>query len=60
MPIYAYKCRECDEKFESFRAISASDEDVACPKCGKKKPERVVSSVFSKGSGESRGYARPT
>jgi len=60
MPIYAYKCRECEEKFEQFRAISASDDQVKCPRCGTKKPKRLISVVFSKGGGESGGYIRPT
>jgi putative FmdB family regulatory protein len=46
MPIYAYRCRKCDEVFESFRGIYDNDDSVACPKCGEKKPRRVLSSVF--------------
>jgi putative FmdB family regulatory protein len=60
MPIYAYRCRECGEKFEQFRSISSSDDEVACPKCGAKKPDRLICNVFSKSAGESPGYSRPT
>jgi len=60
MPIYVYRCRKCREKFEQFRSISAGDEGVACPRCGAKKPERLISAVFSKGSGGGGGYIRPT
>jgi putative FmdB family regulatory protein len=52
MPIYAYRCRECQEKFESFRGIFSSDKEVACPKCSAKNPQRLFSPVFTKGSGE--------
>lgn len=48
MPIYEYRCRECGEIFESFRAINASDEEVVCPRCGAKKPNRRLSSVYGK------------
>jgi putative FmdB family regulatory protein len=60
MPIYAYQCRKCEEKFEQFRSISSSDDEVACPRCGTKKPNRLISAVFSKSAGESRGDFRPT
>ena len=60
MPIYAYQCRECDERFEQFRAISASDDQVTCPRCGTKKPKRLISIVFSQGFNDSGRYVRPT
>jgi putative FmdB family regulatory protein len=60
MPIYAYQCRKCGEKFEQFRSISSSDNEVACPKCGTKKPDRLISTVFSKSAGGSGGDFRPT
>lgn len=43
MPIYEYQCRKCNEKFESYRGLSGSDKDVACPVCGEKGPRRIVS-----------------
>ncbi|OGN98323.1 MAG: hypothetical protein A2Y89_05195 [Chloroflexi bacterium RBG_13_51_18] len=46
MPIYAYRCRECGEQFESFRAMNDDDAEVACPKCGRKNPQRVFSPVY--------------
>ncbi len=50
MPIYEYKCRGCGEAFEDYRPISATDEDVTCPKCGRKDPERVYSPFLSQNS----------
>ena len=50
MPIYEYSCTGCGEEFEGFRAISASDADVSCPKCGNKNPKRKLSSFISKSS----------
>jgi putative FmdB family regulatory protein len=55
MPIYVYRCKNCGEKFEDFRSIHDSDDEVACPSCGEKSPQRVVSSVFSRGSSGNRG-----
>ena len=56
MPIYEYECPECQEKFEQFKPIYASDEDVACLKCGAE-AKRVISKMApgsSCGCGESR------
>ncbi len=34
MPIYEYKCKNCDDVFEEFQSMGASSESVKCPKCG--------------------------
>jgi len=61
MPIYEYRCRKCGEKFESFRAISDSDDNVECPKCGEKDARRIISTVFSRNpSGKSGNLHFPT
>ena len=60
MPIYAYKCRKCGEKFESFRSISDDDSEVECPKCGAKNHQRELSSFYSKGSGSKGNLVFPT
>ena len=36
MPVYEYICKECGFKFEMSRHFYDSDEDLACPLCGKK------------------------
>jgi putative FmdB family regulatory protein len=63
MPIYAYKCKSCGERFEAMRRMSDRDEDVCCSACGTEYPQRVLSNVFSS-SGASTGgapvYTRPT
>ena len=45
MPIYEYKCRECDLVFELLKR-SRMDEDspVRCPGCGGEETEKLVSS----------------
>jgi putative FmdB family regulatory protein len=36
MPIYDFKCRACENTFESFKRISTREEPLseACPSCG--------------------------
>ncbi len=50
MPIYEYECPDCDEKFEQFKPVHASGEDVPCPKCATPAP-RVVSRLACSASG---------
>lgn len=52
MPIYEFKCSNCDEFFELLKMSSDDEQDVKCPKCGSKEFERVLSATYySMGSG---------
>ena len=53
MPTYEYECDQCGHAFEEFQRISAKPVRV-CPKCGKRKVRRLISSgggIVFKGSG---------
>ena len=58
MPLYEYRCKQCGNKFEVLRGITASDEDVKCPKCGGEKPEKLLSVVCGSSHCESKGNLR--
>jgi putative FmdB family regulatory protein len=52
MPLYEYECPACGHRFERIQKFS--DSPLAeCPKCGKKKLDKLVSSpaIKFKGSG---------
>jgi putative FmdB family regulatory protein len=53
MPTYEYRCEACGHQFEKFQSIiSASIRK--CPKCGRKKVKRLISTgagLLFKGSG---------
>jgi putative FmdB family regulatory protein len=51
MPIYEYHCQKCNQDFEYL--VFGSDEPNACPACGGKKVNRLMSACGfkSKGSG---------
>lgn len=53
MPIYEYKCRKCDTKFELLQRVGATNEGVNCPKCGASKPIKQFSVFTSQGTGSS-------
>jgi len=53
MPTYEYKCEACGHGFEKFHSIMASP-IRKCPKCGKNKVKRLISTgagLIFKGSG---------
>jgi putative FmdB family regulatory protein len=53
MPTYEYQCDACGHKFEKFQSIT-STAVKKCPKCGKNKVRRLISSgagVIFKGGG---------
>lgn len=44
MPIYEYRCEECEDQFEELLLGSEPDPDT-CPKCGAEAVRRVISST---------------
>ncbi|HHS96689.1 MAG TPA: zinc ribbon domain-containing protein [Chloroflexi bacterium] len=43
MPVYEYRCKKCNVKFEKFvRSLSAQNA-VQCPRCGSEEVEKAVS-----------------
>jgi putative FmdB family regulatory protein len=49
MPIYEYRCDECDACFEKL-VFSGADEPVRCPECKSKKVHRQMSCISTAGS----------
>lgn len=51
MPIYEYRCRKCGKVFETIQKVDEGGENLKCPSCGKKGPEKVMSCCFSSSKG---------
>jgi putative FmdB family regulatory protein len=51
VPIYEYRCRKCNHKFEVLQKVSEDGTNLECPACKAKNPERIFS-VFAGGSSE--------
>jgi putative FmdB family regulatory protein len=49
MPIYEYECRNCQERFEVVQRMNEDNSKVRCPKCGRDRPQKVLS-AFASGS----------
>ncbi len=61
MPTYEYACEACGHRFEQFQSITAKPLRK-CPKCGKLKVKRLISSgggFLFKGSGFYQTDYRP-
>ncbi len=41
MPVFEYRCKKCDEKFEQL--VFSSGEKVECPKCGNTDNQKLIS-----------------
>jgi len=50
MPIYEYKCQDCESQFERIRRIKEADADLACVRCQSHNVRRVIS-LFNAASG---------
>lgn len=56
MPIYEFKCSNCEEFFEVIVKSSNDNDAVSCPKCKSTEFQRVVSKTnFSMGSSSGKG-----
>ena len=47
MPIFEYKCSDCDTKFEVLHKSTAKQDDVSCPNCNSIKNRKLFSSFSS-------------
>jgi putative FmdB family regulatory protein len=55
MPIYEYRCSDCNHIFELFLTYQEyGAKSVACPKCGNIHPERIIKPVRVARSEEDR------
>lgn len=41
MPVFEYRCKKCDEKFEQL--VFSAEEIVECPKCGNEDNQKLIS-----------------
>jgi putative FmdB family regulatory protein len=49
MPVYEYRCEECDERFELFVRSMTEQSAFTCPECGSQRIRKNIS-LFGVGS----------
>jgi len=54
MPIYTYKCEDCEEEFDLLVGVSANPDKLECQKCGSVNIKRIFS-AFGVSKGKSGG-----
>ncbi len=61
MPIYEFRCLECNELFEILFTSALDKAEMVCAKCGAKTIERVLSSTnYSMGGSSSASKSGAT
>ena len=61
MPLYEYRCPDCQGRFEIIQHLGTSAAETVCPACGAQHVERQLSTfaVSNGGSGASSSSAAP-
>ena len=49
MPIFEYKCKQCNSKFEVLHKSSLNQEQVNCPSCNSKENQKLLSTFSATG-----------
>ncbi|PID76331.1 MAG: hypothetical protein CSB24_07245 [Deltaproteobacteria bacterium] len=45
MPIYEYKCQDCNQRFEEITSSAKNDQPVRCKSCNSVNTRRVISAA---------------
>ncbi len=53
MPLYEYRCDDCDHRFEVLQRIGEGPEGLLCPSCGRDDHLEKQFSTFAASGGES-------
>lgn len=58
MPMYEYRCPNCEQVFEELIRNRADEESVVCPSCDSSEVQRLLSAfaVSSGSGGAARGF----
>ncbi|NOY88865.1 MAG: zinc ribbon domain-containing protein [FCB group bacterium] len=55
MPIFEYKCKICDNKFEEL--VSGDAQDIKCPQCQSTQVEKLISLFASSDASSGSGFS---
>jgi len=60
MPTYAYKCNDCETKYEVFHKTIQQEAQVECPSCHSENSKKLMSAASIGGFSMSKSYNLPT
>jgi putative FmdB family regulatory protein len=49
MPLYEYRCPDCEKRFEKLQRMGETASGLSCPDCGRDGVERQLSTFASSG-----------
>jgi putative FmdB family regulatory protein len=47
MPIYEYRCKKCEKRFELMRRLAERDKQAKCSNCGSRATTRILMQPFA-------------
>ena len=50
MPIYSYRCRDCQEKFDLLVGVTSKAAEQKCPKCGSQNIDKTLTAFSVRAS----------
>lgn len=50
MPLYEYRCNDCDEAFEKLVSFSEANRNQACPHCHSPNTQKKISRIAALGA----------
>ncbi|MBS1252533.1 MAG: hypothetical protein MAG451_01573 [Anaerolineales bacterium] len=53
MPLYEYRCAECDATFEKFMRSFSKNEEIECPECASRDVGKAFSSFATSSTSKS-------
>ena len=56
MPIYEYRCKNCQHRFDKLVSMGTEDAEIECPACHKKEAEKTIS-LFGAKTSSSQAHA---
>jgi putative FmdB family regulatory protein len=59
MPTYAYKCNDCDSKYEVFHKTKENESDVKCPDCYSGNSKKLISAANFGGFSSGKSFEMP-
>lgn len=50
MPLYEYRCEECDHRFEILQRLGVGADGLSCPSCGQERLAKQFSTFAASGT----------
>lgn len=60
MPIYDYKCNDCDTKYEVFHKSKELENLVKCPTCESENSRKIISASNFSGFSSGKSFPLPS